>query len=440
MKELGDKLIASGVNLSDKELLLYILDGLGPEYDAVVANLVATSSQKTFQEAQFLLHKHEIRLERQSNSFTNPHDQLAFALLAAKQSSIDSPVSAQNNNNNVPQESFKPDLNTQFVQNGDFVNQLTFSGFINCGSSQGQFQNRSNESPQALLAAKMLTVQFVQGCAPLSFSHDYPSHGGANFSQSPAYYQQPQQSVLFGPYHQTAMFQLEAPGSNVAKTTQNNNHSVLQNNIPIATPQVLADQTWYVDSRAADHMTTEPTNLVVKDNYQGGSQVQVGNGQTVPVSHIGESFLASTFCPKLLHFKKMLCVLHIAKNLLSISQITRDNDVVVEFYSNHCVIKDKATKRVLIQGLLKDGLYQLQLYFPTTVSLNDEQAASVFLSQASNVSSDDLASTLKNKVTEAPAVSATTSSESSCIGYNNSDVRNSKTKLWHAWGIHKIRL
>ncbi|XP_031247791.1 uncharacterized protein LOC116105523 [Pistacia vera] len=51
MKEIGDELNASGVSMSDEELLLYILDGLGPEYDVVVANLTSNSSVITIQEA-----------------------------------------------------------------------------------------------------------------------------------------------------------------------------------------------------------------------------------------------------------------------------------------------------------------------------------------------------------------------------------------------------
>lgn len=43
MKEFAGSLTASGVNISDEELLLYVLDGLGPEYDAVVANLTSRS-------------------------------------------------------------------------------------------------------------------------------------------------------------------------------------------------------------------------------------------------------------------------------------------------------------------------------------------------------------------------------------------------------------
>ncbi|XP_031250606.1 uncharacterized protein LOC116108504 [Pistacia vera] len=65
MKEYGDSLTASGRYIGDEELLLYILDGLGPKYDAVVATLTSRSSSTNLQEAQYYLHKHEMRLERQ---------------------------------------------------------------------------------------------------------------------------------------------------------------------------------------------------------------------------------------------------------------------------------------------------------------------------------------------------------------------------------------
>jgi len=51
------------------------------------------------------------------------------------------------------------------------------------------------------------------------------------------------------------------------------------------------------------------------------------------------------------------------KNLISVSQLTRDNNVIAEFYSNSCLIKNKGTRSVLLRGLLKDGLYQLSLAF-----------------------------------------------------------------------------
>ncbi|XP_031266567.1 uncharacterized protein LOC116124957 [Pistacia vera] len=64
MKEIAGFLTTSGVTVSDEELLLYILDGLGSEYDAMVATLTSRSSKVFLQEAQFLLHKHEMRLEK----------------------------------------------------------------------------------------------------------------------------------------------------------------------------------------------------------------------------------------------------------------------------------------------------------------------------------------------------------------------------------------
>lgn len=51
---------------------------------------------------------------------------------------------------------------------------------------------------------------------------------------------------------------------------------------------------------------------------------------------------------------------HVAKNLLSISKITKDNNVVVEFSTNGCIIKDNISQEVLLQGFLNNGLDVLQ--------------------------------------------------------------------------------
>ncbi|XP_031282144.1 uncharacterized protein LOC116140687 [Pistacia vera] len=88
MKELGDELVASGVQIGDEELLLYILDGLGPKFNAMVANLVDNSSTTTLQEAQILLNKHEMRIEKQNSILSNFHG-ISSALLATKQASSD---------------------------------------------------------------------------------------------------------------------------------------------------------------------------------------------------------------------------------------------------------------------------------------------------------------------------------------------------------------
>jgi len=56
------------------------------------------------------------------------------------------------------------------------------------------------------------------------------------------------------------------------------------------------------------------------------------------------------------------------KNLISVSQLTRDNNVVTEFDSHSCIVKDKDSRQVLLQGHLRNGLYRLNLGFVPTAS------------------------------------------------------------------------
>lgn len=49
----------------------------------------------------------------------------------------------------------------------------------------------------------------------------------------------------------------------------------------------------------------------------------------------------------------------ITKNLLSVSRLTADNNIFVEFHDCGCFVKDKLTGRTLLEGRIKDGLYQL---------------------------------------------------------------------------------
>ena len=85
----------------------------------------------------------------------------------------------------------------------------------------------------------------------------------------------------------------------------------------------------------------------------------VGNGSQLKIFHIGDIFLSSPSSHKQLVLHNTLHVLEIYKNLISISQFTKDNNVVIEFFSNYCLVKDKITKNTLLEGALRQGLYQL---------------------------------------------------------------------------------
>lgn len=172
-----------------------------------------------------------------------------------------------------------------------------------------------------------------------------------------------------------------------------------------------------MDSRATNHMTSDLKNMVIQDNYHGGATVQVGNGQTVPVSHTCVSFLNSNTTCRFLFLKNILCVPHIAKNLPSISQITKDNSVIVEFHYDHCLVKDKWTNEILLHGSLKDGLYQLQVSLPT--------AKQVSLSPATSISCSNAINSTFSSTTDSCSLNKAFVS-------HKSDVPLSLTKQWHA--------
>ena len=61
-------------------------------------------------------------------------------------------------------------------------------------------------------------------------------------------------------------------------------------------------------------------------------------------------------------------MLDITRNLLSVSQFSKDNAVLFEFHSSVCFVKDQVTGEVLLQGSLKDGLYHFHLTNSTNQS------------------------------------------------------------------------
>jgi len=73
------------------------------------------------------------------------------------------------------------------------------------------------------------------------------------------------------------------------------------------------------------------------------------------ISHTGSSVLASHAKPLLL--SNMLCVPQIVKNLLSVSQLSKDNNVSIEFFADSCVVKS-SQGLPLLWGRLENGLYK----------------------------------------------------------------------------------
>jgi hypothetical protein len=87
--------------------------------------------------------------------------------------------------------------------------------------------------------------------------------------------------------------------------------------------------------------------------------VHIGNGVGLTISHIGSSTIHTSHSA--LKLNNILCVPFITKNLLSISQLLRDNAVMVEFTNSNYFVKNKVTHLTLLNGSIHDSLYLLQL-------------------------------------------------------------------------------
>lgn len=89
----------------------------------------------------------------------------------------------------------------------------------------------------------------------------------------------------------------------------------------VVAPSSLADGNWYLDSGASHHLASDISNLHIHSQYEGPDQICVGNGNTLPIAHVGTtSFSTPT---RIFHFHKLYHVPNISANLRSISQFAK---------------------------------------------------------------------------------------------------------------------
>ncbi|KAL5832067.1 hypothetical protein ACOSQ4_017421 [Xanthoceras sorbifolium] len=74
------------------------------------------------------------------------------------------------------------------------------------------------------------------------------------------------------------------------------------------------------------------------------------------------------------------------------SKFTHDNYSYIEFTDSCCVLKDKNTKKVLLIGTLKDGLYKINLSRVSTLNFTNSLLGSI----ASIVGSSSASSAIHN--------------------------------------------
>ena len=119
------------------------------------------------------------------------------------------------------------------------------------------------------------------------------------------------------------------------------------------------ETTWFTDTGATNHVTPDLNNLSLHSEYVGTDSLAVGNGKSLPISHIGTSHCVSN--GSTFNLQDVLHVPTIAQNLLSVSEFTKDNDCHFVFHASGFSVKENKSGKILFQGRVRNGQYPLQL-------------------------------------------------------------------------------
>jgi hypothetical protein len=115
---------------------------------------------------------------------------------------------------------------------------------------------------------------------------------------------------------------------------------------------------YLMDSGASSHMAAYPGNLSSLSLTSTNSRIIVGNGTSLPITHIGSAAFPSTSRP--LSLNNVLVSPHLRHNLVSVKTLTRDNSITVEFDALGFSVKDARTRMVLHRCESPGDLYPVQ--------------------------------------------------------------------------------
>ncbi|XP_073357847.1 uncharacterized protein [Aegilops tauschii subsp. strangulata] len=112
---------------------------------------------------------------------------------------------------------------------------------------------------------------------------------------------------------------------------------------------------WYMDIGATAHMAANPGNLLTAQPVHTAARIIVGDGSSMPITHVGHAAFPSNSMP--LYLSNILVSPDIIKNLVSVRSLTRENPVTVEFDMFGFSVKDARTRMVLHRCDSPDELY-----------------------------------------------------------------------------------
>lgn len=110
----------------------------------------------------------------------------------------------------------------------------------------------------------------------------------------------------------------------------------------IPSPEIAENPSWYIDSGATNHIINDSDKLLESTKYTGTKKLLVGNDIAINIQHVRSVLLATT-SHELLVLNNVLHVPCITKNLLSVSKLIADDNVITEFLEHSCFVKARST-------------------------------------------------------------------------------------------------
>ncbi|KAJ3698209.1 hypothetical protein LUZ61_001914 [Rhynchospora tenuis] len=352
MRKLADELAFIGAPIPDEELISNIINGLGIDYNPFFASIAAASRHETFSfsDLQGLLLGFESLLRNQTSSSGSLSSFSPPSAFATNTGMRPSPAGTMYQNTGNFYQSprpnsyqprppyargYQPRPRPPFNQNTPHFNPNPRPS----GPRQPYTPPTGPVQPRPPRpAVNTSTKQFCQIC------NKFGIHTAKNcwfrYNEDESW---TPPSSNFAPQAYVA--------SQVTDTSQ-----------PSAYTASPSSSEWILDTGATNHVTSDLNNLSSFFNYEGNDSLHLGNGLSLPITHIGSStFNLSSHCLKLTN---ILVVPSFKKNLISMSQLLTDNPhLLIEFHSLSCLFKDCHTKALLHMVPCINGLFCL--FFPS---------------------------------------------------------------------------
>jgi histone deacetylase 1/2 len=103
----------------------------------------------------------------------------------------------------------------------------------------------------------------------------------------------------------------------------------------------------------------ELEKLTSCETYHGTDEVHTANGAGMRIHNGGHAILP-TPSSKPLDLNRVLHVPNATRNLLSMSKLSRDNNVFIELHPHDLFVKDRDTRAPILRGHCRGGLYEIK--------------------------------------------------------------------------------